>query len=93
MQENSISVLKKSMEEKIKSLQEDRLLVLSQKNSENQRLVDESRANFESLKAKESETRRLNSELEHSKNTIVKLEQRVKENEQKIKNLNRTYLN
>lgn len=52
MQENNISILKKSYEEKIKALEEDRLVVLAQKNTENQRLVEESRINFENLKAK-----------------------------------------
>ena len=39
MQENNVSILKKGYEEKIKNLEEDRLTVLSQKNTENQRLV------------------------------------------------------
>lgn len=38
-------------------------MVLSQKNTENQRLIEESRVNFENLKVKESECRKLNSEL------------------------------
>ena len=40
MQENNVSILKKGYEEKIKNLEEDRLTVLSQKNTENQRLVE-----------------------------------------------------
>ena len=40
MQENNVSILKKGYEEKIKNLEEDRLSVLSQKNTENQRLVE-----------------------------------------------------
>lgn len=46
--------MKKSYEEKIKSVEDDRLLVLSQKNTENQRLTEESRVNFDNLKTKES---------------------------------------
>jgi hypothetical protein len=38
-QDNNITITKKSYEEKIKSLESDRLTVLSQKNTENQRLV------------------------------------------------------
>lgn len=58
-QESNISSLKKNFEEKVKLLEEDRLAVIAQKNTENQRLVDEVRASFESLKAKESECRKL----------------------------------
>lgn len=39
-------IIKKGCEEKVKSLEEDRLAVLSQKNTENQRLIEESRINF-----------------------------------------------
>ncbi len=52
MQENNINILKKSYEEKIKSLESDRLTVFAQKNTENQRLIEEGRVNFENLKAK-----------------------------------------
>jgi hypothetical protein len=46
LQENNISIIKKGFEDKIKSLEEDRLTVLAQKNTENQRLIEESRVNF-----------------------------------------------
>lgn len=65
--------------------------MLGQKNTENQRLIEENRVNFESLKTKESECRKINSELELSKTTSSKLELRLKETEEKIRNLNRTY--
>lgn len=52
LQENNISIIKKSFEDKIKVMEDDRLIVLSQKNTENQRLVEENRMNFDSLKAK-----------------------------------------
>lgn len=52
LQENNISIIKKSFEDKIKAMEDDRLIVLSQKNTENQRLVEENRVNFDSLKAK-----------------------------------------
>lgn len=52
LQENNISIIKKSFEDKIKTMEDDRLIVLSQKNTENQRLVEENRVNFDSLKAK-----------------------------------------
>jgi hypothetical protein len=68
------------------------LVVLTQKNTENQRLVEENRLNFDNLKTKESEARRVSGELELSKASISKLEGKVKEYEEKIKNLNRTYL-
>ena len=58
-QESNISSLKKNFEEKVKLLEEDRLAVIAQKNTENQRLVDEVRASFDSLKTKESECRKL----------------------------------
>lgn len=54
LQENNISIIKKSFEDKIKAMEDDRLIVLSQKNTENQRLVEENRVNFDNLKAKES---------------------------------------
>lgn len=58
-QESNISSLKKNFEEKVKLLEEDRLAVIAQKNTENQRLVDEVRTSFDSLKTKESECRKL----------------------------------
>ena len=91
MQENNVAIQKKGFEEKIKSLEEDRLTVLSQKNTENQRLIEESRVNFENLKQKESECRKVASELDLSKTTCSKLDSRLKETEEKIRNLNRTY--
>lgn len=54
LQENNISIIKKSFEDKIKAMEDDRLVVLSQKNTENQRLVEENRVNFDNLKTKES---------------------------------------
>lgn len=78
MQENNVTILKKGFEEKVKNLEEDRLIVLSQKNTENQRLIEENRVNFENLKLKESDYRKLNSELELSKSTSTKLENRLK---------------
>lgn len=54
LQENNISIIKKSFEDKIKAMEDDRLIVLSQKNTENQRLVEENRVSFDNLKAKES---------------------------------------
>ncbi len=58
-QENNVVLLKKGYEDKIKSLEDDRLALFAQKNTDNQRLVDESRANFDQLKNKESECRKL----------------------------------
>lgn len=81
LQENNISIIKKSFEDKIKAMEEDRLIVLSQKNTENQRLVEENRVSFDNLKTKESETRKLTGELELAKASIAKLEGKVKENE------------
>lgn len=52
LQENNISIIKKSFEDKIKAMEDDRLIVLSQKNTENQRLVEENRVSFDNLKAK-----------------------------------------
>ena len=69
MQENNVNILKKGFQDKIKSLEEDRRTVLSQKNTENQRLIEESRLNFENLKLKESEFRKLLSEFDISKAT------------------------
>lgn len=46
--------MKKSFEDKIKAVEEDRLTVLSQKNLENQRLAEENRLSFDNLKNKES---------------------------------------
>lgn len=92
MQENNINILKKSYEEKIKSLESDRLTVFAQKNTENQRLIEEGRVNFENLKAKQSECRKISSQLELSKATASKLEAKLKESEEKIRSLNRTYL-
>jgi hypothetical protein len=91
MQENNVMIQKKGFEEKIKNLEEDRLLILSQKNTENQRLIEENRLNFENLKSKESECRKLSSELELIKTTSTKLENRLKESDEKIRNLSRTY--
>ena len=54
LQENNISIIKKSFEDKIKAMEDDRLVVVSQKNNENQRLVEENRVNFDNLKTKES---------------------------------------
>lgn len=51
-QENNINSLKKGFDEKVKLIEEDRLSAISQKNTENQRLVDELRITFEKLKSK-----------------------------------------
>ena len=50
--EKNLELQKKSNEQKIKHLQEERLAAFSQKNSENHRLIEESRGHFEKLKAK-----------------------------------------
>lgn len=60
-QEAAISGIKKNCEDKVKSLEEDRLAAIAQKNIENQRLVDEVRTSFDALKLKESECRKINS--------------------------------
>lgn len=39
LHENNTTVVKRSLEDKIKTLEDDRLIVLSQKNAENQRIV------------------------------------------------------
>lgn len=54
LQESNINSMKKNFEEKVKSIEDDRLAAIAQKNTENQRLVDEVRASFDSLKLKES---------------------------------------
>ena len=64
---------------------------MAEKNLENQRLVDEVRTSFDGLKQKESECRKLNSELELVKANLVKIEGKWKESEEKIRNLNRNY--
>ena len=72
-------------------LEEDRLAVIAQKNTENQRLVDEVRSSFDSLKNKESECRKLQNDCELAKASAVKLEAKWREGEEKIRNLNRTF--
>lgn len=62
-QEVNFASIKKSYDDKIKSLEEDRLAAMAEKNTENQRLVDEVRTSFDALKLKESECRKLHSEL------------------------------
>lgn len=88
-QDNNLTITKKSYDEKIKSLENDRLTVLSQKNTENQRLVEEGRLHFDNLKTKESECRRITSELEIAKAAVAKLEAKLKDSEEKNRNLNR----
>lgn len=90
-QESNVSSLKKNFEEKVKLLEEDRLAVIAQKNTENQRLVDEVRASFDSLKIKESECRKLQNDCELAKASAAKLEAKWREGEEKIRNLNRTF--
>lgn len=90
-QESNINSLKKNFEEKVKLLEEDRLAVIAQKNTENQRLVDEVRASFESLKIKESECRKLQNDCELAKASVSKLETKWREGEEKIRTLNRTF--
>lgn len=90
-QESNINSLKKNFEEKVKLLEEDRLAVIAQKNTENQRLVDEVRASFESLKIKESECRKLQNDCELAKASASKLETKWREGEEKIRTLNRTF--
>lgn len=90
-QESNISSLKKNFEEKVKLLEEDRLAVIAQKNTENQRLVDEVRTSFDSLKTKESECRKLQNDCQLAKASATKLEAKWREGEEKIRNLNRTF--
>lgn len=46
MQESNITIIKKGYDEKVKALEDDRLIVISQKNTENQRLLEDGRAHF-----------------------------------------------
>ena len=90
--EKSLELQKKSNEEKIRMLEEERLAAFSQKNNENHRLIEESRGNFDRLKAKESECRRLLNDLELSRNTLSRVEGKLREAEERGVSLNRTYL-
>jgi predicted nucleic acid-binding Zn-ribbon protein len=54
-------------------------------------LVDEVRTSFEGLKIKESDCRKLSSELELLRANLAKVEGRWRESEDKIRSLNRSY--
>ena len=90
--EKSVEAQKKGFEEKLKQLEEERLAAFSQKNNENHRLIEESRTNFEKLKGKESECRKLLNELELAKSTLSRVEAKLREAEERTVGLNRTYL-
>jgi hypothetical protein len=59
-------------------LEEDRLNILTQKNNEIQRITEENKENYEKLKDKETQYRKLSHELDIARATITKLDLKAK---------------
>lgn len=65
--------------------------MITSKNAELQKLAEENKSNFEALKEKEADLRRIQHELDIARNTIQKLENIKRETEEKIKSINKVY--
>lgn len=89
--ENADNNTRKLYQQKIKKIEDEKLFVYAQKNEQLQRIAAQAKTCFESLKAKESETRRMSNELEVARKTIINLEYRHRQSDDKIKSLTKTY--
>lgn len=66
-------------EDKLKRLEEDKLAMLSGKNTEMHRLSEEGKTFAEAIKKKESDLRRVGNELEVARKTIANLDLKSRE--------------
>jgi chromosome segregation ATPase len=71
--------LKKAYEDKVKKLEEEKLAIFTDKNKEIAKILDDNKSQFEALRAKESEIRKVAHELEISRATLQKQEGKIKE--------------
>ena len=75
----------------MKRLEEDKLVVMTSKNNELQRMGEELKHQSEMVKSREAELRRVSHELEIARKSIATVEERVRESEEKVKGTVRTY--
>lgn len=67
------------------------MLLLSAKNVEVQRTIEENKAQAELIKTKEAELRRITNELEVARKTITNLDLKSREYDEKLKGVNKLY--
>ena len=77
----------------MKKAEESKLHLLSEKNSESNRLAEEVRSLADGLKKKESELRKVSNELEVARKTITNLDAKSREYDDKLKGVNKLYQN
>ena len=71
--------MKKMFQDKIKKVEEDKLVMFSDKNKEITKIMEENKAQFESIRQKDNQLRKIIHELQISRSSIQKLEGKVKE--------------
>ena len=71
--------LKKTHEDRLRRMEEDKLSLFTEKNRELTKAMEDNKGQFEEIRHKDSELRKVVYELAISRNTIQKLEGRIKE--------------
>lgn len=78
-------------EDKLKKVEEERLAMLSGKNTESHRLAEEIKNLTENLKNKESQLRKVHNEIQVARKTITNLDLKSKDYDDKLKGVNKLF--